>query len=227
LTRIRVKNVNVKTDFQRLSPDLEEFRLGVQKCRKTIRDGVRNELVFHGKGIEAIFHFLRKLADTRSGGNRYSSSKITSSDDVKLVIKCMVKLSDNNNNNNNKKPKRSTSTSNRLQQKQKTSTATSNGFQQKPKTDPDYNKMSNLKKSVQFGSEEATSVSEISSSTNCCQRRGVGPHIDEKIRVVRRRCREKCRNALSGDRLLEDKLYLKTLATGIDDKPGTDVDWVI
>jgi len=31
--------------LQRLSPDLEEFRLGVQKCRKTIRDGVKNELV--------------------------------------------------------------------------------------------------------------------------------------------------------------------------------------
>ena len=55
------------TRFQRLSPDLEEFRLGVQKCRKTIRDGVKNEQVFEGQGVEIVFHILRKAADMRTG----------------------------------------------------------------------------------------------------------------------------------------------------------------
>jgi len=34
---------------------MEEFRLGIQKCRKTIRDGIKNEKVFEGEGIDAVF----------------------------------------------------------------------------------------------------------------------------------------------------------------------------
>ena len=56
------------------------------------------------------------------------------------------------------------------------------------------------------------------------RRRGVD--VDDKIRIVRRRCREKCRVALSEDRLLEDKLYLKALADGIERKPGATDDKV-
>ena len=41
--------------FQRMAPDMEEFRLGVQKCRKTIKDGIKNDDVFRGEGVDVIF----------------------------------------------------------------------------------------------------------------------------------------------------------------------------
>lgn len=41
------------------------------------------------------------------------------------------------------------------------------------------------------------------------------------MKIVQKRCHEKAKIALSGDRLLEDKLYLTTLASGICQKPGS------
>ena len=41
---------------------MEEFRLGVQKCRKTIQDGVRNDHVFQGKAIQAkLLEFIDEI----------------------------------------------------------------------------------------------------------------------------------------------------------------------
>jgi hypothetical protein len=37
---------------------MEEFRLGIQKCRKTIRDGIRSGDVFKGDGTEVIFKWV-------------------------------------------------------------------------------------------------------------------------------------------------------------------------
>jgi hypothetical protein len=41
------------------------------------------------------------------------------------------------------------------------------------------------------------------------------------MKIVQKRCHEKAKIAFSGDRLLEDKLYLTTLASGICQKPGS------
>ena len=71
---------------------------------------------------------------------------------------------------------------------------------------------------------ETASTSEV--VPYCPRRRGVGGDIDEKIRIVRRRCNQKVQLALSEDRLLEDKMYLKALALGIEGKPGSDIDMV-
>ena len=73
-------------------------------------------------------------------------------------------------------------------------------------------------------SVETASTSEV--VPYCPRRRGVGGDIDEKIRIVRRRCNQKVQLALSEDRLLEDKMYLKALALGIEGKPGSDIDMV-
>ena len=73
-------------------------------------------------------------------------------------------------------------------------------------------------------SVETASSSEI--VPYCPRRRGVGGDIAEKIRIVRRRCNQKVQLALSEDRLLEDKMYLKVLALGIEEKPGSDIDVV-
>ena len=41
--------------FQFLYPESEEFRLGIQKSRETIRAGVEKAEIFLGGGVEAMF----------------------------------------------------------------------------------------------------------------------------------------------------------------------------
>ena len=41
---------------------MEEFRLGVQKCRKTIDDGVGNPGIFEVDGLDLLFKMLRVAA---------------------------------------------------------------------------------------------------------------------------------------------------------------------
>ena len=48
--------------MQLLAPDMEEFRLGVQKCRKTIDDGVGNPGIFEVDGLDLLFKMLRVAA---------------------------------------------------------------------------------------------------------------------------------------------------------------------
>jgi hypothetical protein len=43
-----------------LAPDLEMFRLGVQKCKKTIQDGVGQENIFKIKGLKNILKAWRQ-----------------------------------------------------------------------------------------------------------------------------------------------------------------------
>ena len=48
--------------FQTLAPDMDDFRLGVQKCRKTIDDGVGNAGIFRVEGLDSLFKMLRVAA---------------------------------------------------------------------------------------------------------------------------------------------------------------------
>ena len=41
---------------------MDDFRLGVQKCRKTIDDGVGNSGIFRIEGLDALFKMLRMAA---------------------------------------------------------------------------------------------------------------------------------------------------------------------
>ena len=41
---------------------MDDFRLGVQKCRKTIEDGVGNSGIFRIEGLDALFKMLRMAA---------------------------------------------------------------------------------------------------------------------------------------------------------------------
>ena len=48
---------------QSLNPELDDFRLGIQKCRKTITATVQDDRIFHLQGIESMFKLLRQAAD--------------------------------------------------------------------------------------------------------------------------------------------------------------------
>jgi hypothetical protein len=41
---------------------MDDFRLGVQKCRKTIDDGVGNPGIFAVEGLDLLFKMLRAAA---------------------------------------------------------------------------------------------------------------------------------------------------------------------
>ena len=46
-------------------PDSAEIRLGIQKCKKTITDTVRDKSVFSFDGVENLFFLLRKNLDAK------------------------------------------------------------------------------------------------------------------------------------------------------------------
>ena len=46
-----------------LSPETEAFRLGVQKCRKTISSTVSRDFEFHLEGVQALFRKLRRAVE--------------------------------------------------------------------------------------------------------------------------------------------------------------------
>ena len=48
--------------------DVEDFRLGIQKCRKTIENACKDENVFKVKGIETFFRLQQRAGDMRLGG---------------------------------------------------------------------------------------------------------------------------------------------------------------
>ena len=48
---------------QVLNPDLDDFRFGIQKSRKTITDAMKDETVFTFDGVERLFHILRGNID--------------------------------------------------------------------------------------------------------------------------------------------------------------------
>ena len=48
---------------QAINPELDDFRLGIQKCRKTIQATVQDGKLFHLQGIESMFTLLRQAAD--------------------------------------------------------------------------------------------------------------------------------------------------------------------
>ena len=52
--------------LQRLAPDDDNFRLGIQKCHKTIKDSVRDGRVFKKDGVDLLFKILRKTAEIKS-----------------------------------------------------------------------------------------------------------------------------------------------------------------
>ena len=51
--------------FQSLLPDSGDFRLGVQKCKKTIKDTVRDPHVFDFENKDSLFLKLRNTQDQR------------------------------------------------------------------------------------------------------------------------------------------------------------------
>ena len=56
-------------------------------------------------------------------------------------------------------------------------------------------------------------------------KRGTGPEAAAKMKRVQRRCHEKAKIVFSSDRLLEDKLYLTSLAGGgMNQRPDVAVD---
>ena len=48
---------------KQMIPTLDDFRLGIQKCRKTIQATVQDDRIFHLQGIEDMFKSLRQAAD--------------------------------------------------------------------------------------------------------------------------------------------------------------------
>ena len=48
---------------KQMIPTLDDFRLGIQKCRKTIQATVQDDRIFHLQGIESMFTSLRQAAD--------------------------------------------------------------------------------------------------------------------------------------------------------------------
>ena len=54
---------------------MEEFRLGVQKCRKTIQNAVQNPAVFKSRGSRVIFKLFRRVSDIRASNDLFSAAK--------------------------------------------------------------------------------------------------------------------------------------------------------
>ena len=48
---------------KQMIPTLDDFRLGIQKCRKTIQATVQDDRIFHLQGIDSMFKTLRQAAD--------------------------------------------------------------------------------------------------------------------------------------------------------------------
>ena len=52
--------------FQKYNPEFESFRLGIQKCHKTIRDAVKNEKLFRFKGRSILFQILTSAQEVQA-----------------------------------------------------------------------------------------------------------------------------------------------------------------
>ena len=59
---------------QALSPDLESFRLGIQKCRRTIQETVKDNSVFAFNGVLGMFSILRRNADIQDQASSGSAA---------------------------------------------------------------------------------------------------------------------------------------------------------
>ena len=64
--------------FQRLDPGMEAFRLGIQKCRKTIQCAVQSKNIYKVRGARIIFHLLRRAGDLRTARSQILSAAIQS-----------------------------------------------------------------------------------------------------------------------------------------------------
>ena len=51
---------------QGFCPESEDFRLGIQKCRKTIKDSVKDGSIFKRESAELLFKILRRTTEMRS-----------------------------------------------------------------------------------------------------------------------------------------------------------------
>ena len=47
-------------------PDNDEFRLGIQKSRKTIQDAVADTSIFEGEAMDTMFRMMRRVTEMRS-----------------------------------------------------------------------------------------------------------------------------------------------------------------
>ena len=52
-----------------LSVEAEDFRLGIQKCRKTIRNNLKDENIFETEGMEPLFEEIAKINEEEESGN--------------------------------------------------------------------------------------------------------------------------------------------------------------
>ena len=57
---------------------MEEFRLGVQKCRKTIQSAFSNKDIYKVRCARIIFHFLRRANDLRTARSHIMSAALKS-----------------------------------------------------------------------------------------------------------------------------------------------------
>ena len=56
--------------FQALAPDNEAFRLGINKCHKTINDTVSDDQIFRVPGAQILFRLLATASEMHSGGGQ-------------------------------------------------------------------------------------------------------------------------------------------------------------
>ena len=59
-----------------LLPDSVDFRFGIQKCKKTIDDTVKDITVFEFEGVENLFQILRKQIDIQDR-NQFMSTYVS------------------------------------------------------------------------------------------------------------------------------------------------------
>ncbi len=50
---------------------MEAFRLGIQKCKKTIQESVSTGAVFKVPGVDVLFHMLRRAADLKTARSHF------------------------------------------------------------------------------------------------------------------------------------------------------------
>ena len=78
-----------------LAPEKEEFRLGVQKCRTTITDGMRGTDIFNVEGANMLFTFLRRSAEIKASDTtkyRYVKPGENTKSSISAILKMMENL---------------------------------------------------------------------------------------------------------------------------------------
>ena len=57
--------------MQLLCTEGDDFRLGIQKCRKTIRNNLKDDSIFEAEGMETLFEEIAKISEEESEGSTH------------------------------------------------------------------------------------------------------------------------------------------------------------